>query len=213
MTRWDNVLQVDDNCWAAGCFSPAPACTWSFAVRTSRSCFCSRCTGFTGRTSSSRCLRFRKKLREMREIAGAFRRTATADAAARDHPAAALQRGDGRGAPPRARRAASTTRANKLEIQVLDDSTDETRLARARRTSSRLAEDPATATSTSSTSTASIARATRPARSTRASRSPRASSSRSSTPTSSRSPTSCARSSPHFSTIRRSAWCRRAGAT
>ena len=156
------------------------------------------------------CLRYAKKLRALREGAPRLAaRSRIRDAAARDDPAAALQRGD-----RRARLLEQTARMDVPARQARDpgprrlDRRDR-QMARAKVMSFARAAalaDGARADwdggSTSSTSTASTAPATRPARSTRGSRSPRASSSPSSTPTSSRSPTSSARSSPHFARSR-----------
>ena len=95
-----------------------------------------------------------------------------------------------------------------LEIQVLDDSTDETTTI-ASRAGRAL---PRARASTSTTCTAPTAPATRRAPSTPACARPPASSSSSSTPTSSPRPTSWRRPSA-TSPTRRSAWCRPAGAT
>jgi hypothetical protein len=97
--------------------------------------------------------------------------------------------------------------ADRLEIQVLDDSTDETQAI-----AELAARRAASGGSTSSTSTAPIGAASRRARSRRDCGGRAASSSPSSTPTSCRRPTSCgARSAT--SPIPPSAWCRRGGGT
>ena len=66
-------------------------------------CSCSwRCTDFTGRTSCSRACATRRSSARCAKARRACRSTRSRDAAARHDPAAALQRGHRRRAPPRA---------------------------------------------------------------------------------------------------------------
>ena len=141
-------------------------------------CSCSwRCTEFTGRTSSSRASATRRSSARCARRAAPRARSRSRDAAARHDPAAALQRGDRRRAPPRAdgedgvsAREARDPGARRLDRREPPDGAREGHGAprRAAAPSPRARAPTGTASSTWSTSIASTARATRPARSTRA---------------------------------------------
>ena len=160
--------------------------------------------------------------RAARRRAAPAARSRSRDAAARDDPAAALQRGD------RRRRACSSTSRSidyprdTLEIQVLDDSTDESRQMARSKVAARddPPRSPRDARRLGRRARHRLHPSRRPHRlqGRRARRgpqaSPRASSSRSSTPTSSRSRDFLrALVAALRRRRRRSAWCRRAGAT